>query len=261
MGINLQEVRLSHNLLTHIPLCLKDAPALKTLDLGHNQIFEWKNVESIGSLRALTNLNLAGNPISDRDQFVETIRELGKKIKILNGIKIVDDLRKRKRKNRPKGLEKEPNAKKQKKNDDKEEKKKIRKDVAPTIIRGRVSSGKRMVLDDSDDESEPIQEKTKKPEKQTKEIKKINQDKDIKPISEEKEEKYQDNKEEKKNIEKEEKKEKEIDPLEEIKKKSSGIRSISNIKTNKKNTSNKVEEVSDLFSEEPSIGLGNQSQW
>ncbi|XP_015610489.1 toll-like receptor 7 [Cephus cinctus] len=61
---DLKELDLSGNALTSVPEALHDLPVLKTLDLGENQITEFKN-GSFRELHQLTGLRLIGNNIGN----------------------------------------------------------------------------------------------------------------------------------------------------------------------------------------------------
>merc|ERR1711974_232273 len=117
----------------------------------------------------------------------------------------------------------------------KEPKKEKKLPPAPTIIRGRVSTGKRMVLDDSDDESDAVRPKVNSEEKKKNTTKKeLNEKGESSDV-----------------VHKVEKTE-ESNP----KKNSSGILSVTNIKTKGKAKFS----LAELEGEDSSIGLGN-CQW
>lgn len=60
----LEELRASHNQISEVPASLAANIALRTLDLGHNEIGEWRGLEKLGkSLTSLVQLSLSGNPL------------------------------------------------------------------------------------------------------------------------------------------------------------------------------------------------------
>ncbi|CAM9239051.1 unnamed protein product [Choristocarpus tenellus] len=59
----LEELRASHNQVQAIPASLAKNTALRTLELGHNDIQDWQGVNRLTALSSLVQLSLAGNPI------------------------------------------------------------------------------------------------------------------------------------------------------------------------------------------------------
>lgn len=60
----LEELRASHNQISEVPASLAANVALRTLDLGHNEIAEWRGLKKLGkALTSLVQLTLSGNPI------------------------------------------------------------------------------------------------------------------------------------------------------------------------------------------------------
>lgn len=60
----LEELRAAHNLVSDVPSSLGKNVALRTLDLGHNNIESWNGLERVGkNLTSLVQLTLAGNPL------------------------------------------------------------------------------------------------------------------------------------------------------------------------------------------------------
>lgn len=60
----LEELRAAHNLVSDVPSSLGKNVALRTLDLGHNNIEGWNGLERVGkNLTSLVQLTLAGNPL------------------------------------------------------------------------------------------------------------------------------------------------------------------------------------------------------
>ena len=258
-GLQLTELRLSHNLLTSVPLCLKHAPKLKIVDVGHNQIFEWKYVEVLGTLECLIQLNLAGNPICDRDNYLTTIRELCPRVKILDGRKIVDDLRRRKKWKRvPAGEEAtvRPNKRSERPSGDQESEEPSRKRSkveiekkekllpAPMVLRGRVSTGKRLQLD-SDSEDEPMPKPAELPSKKP-------EPRATTPLLAPKEPSPKDAKP----------KQLEEEPGEAMKKRSSGVVSVTQVKKDApKKGKVPVFSVEALLETDQSFGSAGESQW
>lgn len=239
--------------------------------MGHNQIFEWKSTDVLGSLTALTQLNLAGNPLCDLDNYFDIIRQLCPKVKIFDGRKIVDDLRRRKKRKRNDRNDKyQPDKKRQKTEDSKfdknvkTDKKKDnvrssspeKKKVAPkpTVLRGRVSSGKYVNFDDdSDDEVDAFMDESDgNNETEVKTKSSENFDKQDKSLETE----SGDSKKTKEKTQKELALEAEK-ILQEKKTKSSGVLSVVEVK--KKKSDKKKFSISDLTNAEE-LGSGT-SQW
>lgn len=60
----LEELRAAHNLISQVPASLGKNVALRTLDLGHNNIEGWGALERVGkTLKSLVQVTLAGNPL------------------------------------------------------------------------------------------------------------------------------------------------------------------------------------------------------
>ncbi|CAM8949629.1 unnamed protein product [Rhodiola kirilowii] len=80
----LKELRLAHNELTALPSELAHNARIHTLDLGNNSIINWSDLKVLNSLTNLRNLNLHGNPIADKDKFVNKVRRSIPNLQILN---------------------------------------------------------------------------------------------------------------------------------------------------------------------------------
>ncbi|CAM8958683.1 unnamed protein product [Rhodiola kirilowii] len=80
----LKELRLAHNELTALPSELAHNARIHTLDLGNNSIINWSDLKVLNSLTNLRNLNLHGNPIADKDKFVNKVKRLIPNLQILN---------------------------------------------------------------------------------------------------------------------------------------------------------------------------------
>lgn len=86
----LKELRLSHNQLMSLPLELEQNGMLQILDLGHNYLRQWPDIQVLGSLPELRNLNLHGNPVCEEKQYQEKIKELLPKLQILDAHPVVN---------------------------------------------------------------------------------------------------------------------------------------------------------------------------
>ncbi|KAI8067889.1 hypothetical protein BC940DRAFT_300694 [Gongronella butleri] len=84
---SLKELRVNDNKITTIPAALRKCQLLETLDLGNNEIENWSQIASLGSLNALHNLNLKGNPLAARDDYKEKIMALVPSLRILDGVR------------------------------------------------------------------------------------------------------------------------------------------------------------------------------
>jgi hypothetical protein len=60
------------------------------LDLGHNYLRQWSDIQVLSSLHELGNLNLHRNPICEEKQYQEKVQELLPKMQILDAHPIVD---------------------------------------------------------------------------------------------------------------------------------------------------------------------------
>ncbi|RCV29204.1 hypothetical protein SEVIR_5G471600v4 [Setaria viridis] len=82
--VELKELRLSHNKITTIPSDLAKNVKMLNLDLGNNLIERSSDLEVLSELRYLRNLNLQGNPISEKDSHVKKVKKLVPTLRILN---------------------------------------------------------------------------------------------------------------------------------------------------------------------------------
>ncbi|CAM9237324.1 unnamed protein product, partial [Ectocarpus sp. 4 AP-2014] len=101
----LEELRAAHNIVTQVPASLSKNAALRTLDLGHNQIDDWVGLERLGkSLKSLMQLSLSGNPIcgaaaaaeksgtgkeDGEEEYVAKVRSLFPGLKVRDGKRIL----------------------------------------------------------------------------------------------------------------------------------------------------------------------------
>jgi hypothetical protein len=59
----LQELRINNNSIDSIPISLLKNKRLKVLDISHNKISVWENIDLLTQLNCLTNLNMRENPL------------------------------------------------------------------------------------------------------------------------------------------------------------------------------------------------------
>ncbi|CAB1110437.1 unnamed protein product [Ectocarpus sp. CCAP 1310/34] len=101
----LEELRAAHNIVTQVPASLSKNAALRTLDLGHNNIDDWVGLERLGeSLKSLMQLSLSGNPIcgaaaaaekrgtgeeDGEEDYVAKVRSLFPGLKVRDGKRIL----------------------------------------------------------------------------------------------------------------------------------------------------------------------------
>lgn len=96
----MKELRLNDNQITEIPETLRKCSALEIVDFGNNQIKEWKDIASLGSLLSLHNLNLKGNPIAQKKDYLEKVLDLIPSLRILDGERFDPKFLQRKKKQR-----------------------------------------------------------------------------------------------------------------------------------------------------------------
>ena len=72
-NVLLKELRLNDNQIKQIPETLRKCSAIEILDFGNNQLTEWSDIAPIGSLLHLHNLNLKGNPITKKKDYLEKV--------------------------------------------------------------------------------------------------------------------------------------------------------------------------------------------
>lgn len=96
----LKELRLNDNQITEIPETLRKCTALEIIDFGNNQIKEWKDIASLGSLLNLHNLNLKGNPLAQKKDYLEKVLDLIPSLRILDGERFDPKFLQRKKKQR-----------------------------------------------------------------------------------------------------------------------------------------------------------------
>ncbi|KAG0171651.1 hypothetical protein DFQ28_000645 [Apophysomyces sp. BC1034] len=116
-NMSLKEVRLNDNNIRKIPDAVRHCSALEILDFGNNLLKEWSHVAALGSLLKLNNLNLKGNPVTEKKNYKEKILELVPSLRILDGERFDEKFleRKRKQQENPKLVEKKERLKKIKK--------------------------------------------------------------------------------------------------------------------------------------------------
>ncbi|KAI8077806.1 uncharacterized protein BX664DRAFT_287359 [Halteromyces radiatus] len=81
----LKEIRFNDNKITTIPDTLRPCQALEIIDLGNNQIEKWSDIAPLGSLLNLHNLNLHGNPITQKKDYKDKIMQLIPSLRVLDG--------------------------------------------------------------------------------------------------------------------------------------------------------------------------------
>ncbi|KAK1411527.1 hypothetical protein QVD17_38077 [Tagetes erecta] len=80
----LRELRLAHNEIRTLPSELTQNKKIQNLDLGNNLIMRWSDLKILSSLVNLKNLNLAGNPVSEKDTLAKKIKKLVPHLQIFN---------------------------------------------------------------------------------------------------------------------------------------------------------------------------------
>lgn len=69
----LKEIRLNDNKITEIPETLRKCNAIEIMDFGNNGIKDWKDIAPLGSLLKLHSLNLKGNPLANKKDYLEKV--------------------------------------------------------------------------------------------------------------------------------------------------------------------------------------------
>ncbi|PWA78094.1 leucine-rich repeat domain, L domain-like protein [Artemisia annua] len=80
----LRELRLAHNEIRTLPSELTRNTKIQNLDLGNNLILRWSDLKVLSSLGNLKNLNLAGNPVIEKDVTTKKIKKLVPSLQIFN---------------------------------------------------------------------------------------------------------------------------------------------------------------------------------
>ncbi|KAL0138942.1 hypothetical protein V8B55DRAFT_1362225 [Mucor lusitanicus] len=96
----LKEIRLNDNLITEIPETLRKCNAIEIMDFGNNGIKDWKDIAPLGSLLKLHSLNLKGNPLANKKDYLEKILDLVPSLRILDGERFDPKFLERKKKQR-----------------------------------------------------------------------------------------------------------------------------------------------------------------
>ncbi|KAI9487209.1 MAG: hypothetical protein EXX96DRAFT_552266 [Benjaminiella poitrasii] len=96
----LKEIRLNDNKITEIPETLRKCNSIEVLDFGNNKLSDWKSIAALGSLVKLHNLNLKGNPIANKKDYIEKVLELVPSLRILDGERFDPKFLERKKKQR-----------------------------------------------------------------------------------------------------------------------------------------------------------------
>ncbi|KAL1558245.1 protein phosphatase 1 regulatory subunit 7 [Salvia divinorum] len=82
--LELKELRLAHNEIMTIPDELGNLVRLQNLDLGNNLIARWVNLKVLSSLVNLTNLNLQGNPLAEKENLLKKVKKLLPNLHVFN---------------------------------------------------------------------------------------------------------------------------------------------------------------------------------
>ncbi|TVU37001.1 hypothetical protein EJB05_18963 [Eragrostis curvula] len=82
--VELKELRLAHNKINKIPSDLAKNVKILNLDLGNNLIERSSDLKVLSELCYLRNLNLQGNPISEKDSLAKKIKKFVPNLRILN---------------------------------------------------------------------------------------------------------------------------------------------------------------------------------
>ncbi|CAM6122081.1 unnamed protein product [Calypogeia fissa] len=88
--VALEELRLAHNQLSSLPLELERNGRLSILDVGTNHLRNWSDIQVLGSLHTLVNLNLRGNPLCTDDDYEEEVIKRLPQLQILDGHPLQD---------------------------------------------------------------------------------------------------------------------------------------------------------------------------
>lgn len=71
----LKEIRLNDNKITQIPETLRKCNAIEIMDFGNNALSNWTDIAPLGSLSKLHNLNLKGNPLAKKKDYLEKVNK------------------------------------------------------------------------------------------------------------------------------------------------------------------------------------------
>ncbi|KAG2231248.1 hypothetical protein INT48_006823 [Thamnidium elegans] len=99
-NVLLKEIRLNDNKITQIPETLRKCNAIEIMDFGNNGLANWTDIAALGSLTKLHNLNLKGNPIAKKKDYLEKILDLVPSLRILDGERFDPKFLERKKKQR-----------------------------------------------------------------------------------------------------------------------------------------------------------------
>ncbi|KAJ9055425.1 hypothetical protein DSO57_1004284 [Entomophthora muscae] len=92
---NLKELSLNNNRITSIPSEIQYCPCLAILNLGHNFISRFEEIDILSRLLRLRELELKGNPISKEPNYEEKVKSILPRLKIFDN-KRFDEKQKRK---------------------------------------------------------------------------------------------------------------------------------------------------------------------
>ncbi|KAK9122837.1 hypothetical protein Sjap_012439 [Stephania japonica] len=82
--VNLKELRLAHNEISTLPVELNHNVEVRNLDLGNNAFTRFSDLKVLASLGKLKNLNLHGNPVTEKDKLAKKIKKLVPGLQIFN---------------------------------------------------------------------------------------------------------------------------------------------------------------------------------
>ena len=99
-NVLLKEIRLNDNKITQIPETLRKCNAIEIMDFGNNGLANWSDIAALGSLQKLHNLNLKGNPLAKKKDYLEKILDLVPSLRILDGERFDPKFLTRKKKQR-----------------------------------------------------------------------------------------------------------------------------------------------------------------
>ncbi|OAE22671.1 hypothetical protein AXG93_2675s1040 [Marchantia polymorpha subsp. ruderalis] len=94
----IEELRLAHNQLSSLPQELERNGRLTILDLGTNYFKSWSDLQVLGTLHSLVNLNLRGNPICSQDGYEDEVRKRLPQLQVLDGDTLLEGPRRKKSK-------------------------------------------------------------------------------------------------------------------------------------------------------------------
>jgi len=85
----LQELRLNHCHLTHLPSCLEANSKLRIIEVGGNQISTHNEISVLKTLPCLRQLNLKGCPVAELPEYAEKVLEIAPRLEVLDSRRVV----------------------------------------------------------------------------------------------------------------------------------------------------------------------------